>query len=356
MRRSSSRSDSKPPGWHEASASDSTRGEAVPVGDGYRGSALNLAARLCAQAGPGEVIASEAVIHLAARLDGISYVEPRSFRLKGLAEPIRAVGVVASTRVPRGLGRRVRRARQWSRERGLLLGGAALVAVAVIAVTLGGALVGRPSSSPQPTGNASTPPSSAAPSSAVAVAATTGPGVAFVDAATGTVKTLNAELRRPIDAQWVEGKLWVRDADPPAFHRIDPGSGRIEQSISTEIDVSHWLVDGSAIWVTDSQRPVLHRIDIQSGRQTDEYPLGPDPDNTLSSGGIVRAAGSFWVAVASPSSSIIVRVDPRTGAVVARIPDVPGPYLAATDQRVWVAAPWGAVTPIDPADESWPGR
>ena len=46
---------------------------------------------------------------------------------------------------------------------------------------------------------------------------------------------------------------------------------------------------------------------------------------------------------------MVVRVDPRTGAVVARITDVPGPYLAATDQRIWVAAPWGAVTPIDPA-------
>ena len=33
-------------------------GEAVPVEGGYRGGALNLAARLCSSAGPGEVIAS----------------------------------------------------------------------------------------------------------------------------------------------------------------------------------------------------------------------------------------------------------------------------------------------------------
>ena len=150
-------------------------GEAVPVGDGYRGSALNLAARLCAQAGPGEVIASEAVIHLAARLDGISYVEPRSFRLKGLAEPIRAVGVVASSRVPRGLGRRVRRARQWSAERGLLLVvGAILATAAVVAVTLGGAFTARPSASPAATGNALGGPSGA-PSPAGPAIGVTGP-------------------------------------------------------------------------------------------------------------------------------------------------------------------------------------
>src|SRR5687767_4316115 len=38
-------------------------GEAVPVETGYRGGALNLAARLCGQAGPGEVLASREVTH-----------------------------------------------------------------------------------------------------------------------------------------------------------------------------------------------------------------------------------------------------------------------------------------------------
>src|SRR5919199_586150 len=38
-------------------------GEAVPVGKGYRGGALNMAARLCSLAGPGEGLASEAVVH-----------------------------------------------------------------------------------------------------------------------------------------------------------------------------------------------------------------------------------------------------------------------------------------------------
>lgn len=68
-------------------------GEAVPVGDGYRGGALNLAARLCARASAGEILASEAVIHLAARVDGISYADARTLRLKGYAQPVRVVDV-----------------------------------------------------------------------------------------------------------------------------------------------------------------------------------------------------------------------------------------------------------------------
>src|SRR5579872_4067473 len=41
-------------------------GEAIPVEEGgFRGAALNLAARLCSLAGPGEVLASDGVLHLA---------------------------------------------------------------------------------------------------------------------------------------------------------------------------------------------------------------------------------------------------------------------------------------------------
>jgi WD40 repeat protein len=64
-------------------------GEAVEVADGYRGGALNLAARLCSLAGSGEILASTEVVHLARRVEGVSQVDRGSARLKGLAEPVR---------------------------------------------------------------------------------------------------------------------------------------------------------------------------------------------------------------------------------------------------------------------------
>jgi WD40 repeat protein/class 3 adenylate cyclase len=70
-------------------------GEAVPVADGYRGGALNLAARLCARAGPGEVLASQGVIHLAKTLEGIRLEPLEPLALKGLAQPVPAVRVAA---------------------------------------------------------------------------------------------------------------------------------------------------------------------------------------------------------------------------------------------------------------------
>jgi WD40 repeat protein/class 3 adenylate cyclase len=71
-------------------------GEAVPVAGGYRGGALNLAARLCSRAGAGEVLASEGVIHLARTIDGLSFEPTEPFELKGISEPVRAARVTTT--------------------------------------------------------------------------------------------------------------------------------------------------------------------------------------------------------------------------------------------------------------------
>src|SRR6478735_1450034 len=68
-------------------------GEAVPVDGGYRGGALNLAARLCSQARAGEILTSQGVTHLARALDGIELHEYGELELKGLSEPVRAFRV-----------------------------------------------------------------------------------------------------------------------------------------------------------------------------------------------------------------------------------------------------------------------
>jgi class 3 adenylate cyclase/tetratricopeptide (TPR) repeat protein len=80
-------------------------GEAVPVDDSYRGAALNLAARLCGLAGPGEVLASEGVVHVTGKVSGLAYVERGRVQLKGFAAPVRVLQVlpeerIASTEVP----------------------------------------------------------------------------------------------------------------------------------------------------------------------------------------------------------------------------------------------------------------
>jgi class 3 adenylate cyclase len=65
-------------------------GEPVAVPGGYRGAVLNVAARLCSQAGPGEVLASDAAVALARRIEGLQYQERGELTLKGIDRPVRA--------------------------------------------------------------------------------------------------------------------------------------------------------------------------------------------------------------------------------------------------------------------------
>jgi class 3 adenylate cyclase len=63
-------------------------GEAVPVENGYRGAALNRAARLCSLAGPGEVLVSTGVVYVAPQVDGMAYVARGQEQLKGFERPV----------------------------------------------------------------------------------------------------------------------------------------------------------------------------------------------------------------------------------------------------------------------------
>jgi WD40 repeat protein/class 3 adenylate cyclase/ABC-type cobalamin/Fe3+-siderophores transport system ATPase subunit len=63
-------------------------GEAVAVEGGYRGGALNLAARLCSKAAAGEVLVSQGVALLARAVEGILLEEHGKVEMKGLAEPV----------------------------------------------------------------------------------------------------------------------------------------------------------------------------------------------------------------------------------------------------------------------------
>ncbi len=63
-------------------------GEAAQVEGGYRGAALNRAARLCSLAAAGEVLVSTGVVYVAPQVDGITFVSRGQEQLKGIAGPV----------------------------------------------------------------------------------------------------------------------------------------------------------------------------------------------------------------------------------------------------------------------------
>lgn len=124
-------------------------GEAVPVAGGYRGGALNLAARLCSLAAPGQILASETVVSLARRVEGIRFEKHGAARLKGLEDPVTVIEVISELALPpvpttRGAAlRRFRRKHVTRRRAGagiavaLVAGAAAVLAIAALGDTVG---------------------------------------------------------------------------------------------------------------------------------------------------------------------------------------------------------------------------
>jgi class 3 adenylate cyclase len=75
-------------------------GEAVAVAGGFRGVALNRASRLCSLAASGEVLASEAVVHLAHKVEGVACIQHAPAKLRGFADPQSVFQIVPAQSAP----------------------------------------------------------------------------------------------------------------------------------------------------------------------------------------------------------------------------------------------------------------
>jgi branched-chain amino acid transport system substrate-binding protein len=109
-------------------------GEAVRTAGGYRGRALNLAARLCSLAKGGEILASETVAHLAGRDDEAGYEPRQPMMMKGVGEPVRFVEVVPKVELPPPPPSPPALKPRRARRRGVLLVGAGLLLAAGVAL------------------------------------------------------------------------------------------------------------------------------------------------------------------------------------------------------------------------------
>jgi WD40 repeat protein/class 3 adenylate cyclase len=70
-------------------------GDAVPVEGGFRGVALNMAARLCSQAGAREVLVTRTAAELAGEVGGIRFEERGTADLKGFEQPVELLQAVS---------------------------------------------------------------------------------------------------------------------------------------------------------------------------------------------------------------------------------------------------------------------
>ncbi len=188
--------------------------------------------------------------------------------------------------------------------------------------------------------------------------------VARIDPQTNRV---TARIRAPVGSERAcgvavgAGSVWVSayyGRGPGHLLRIDAHTNRpVGKPI--EVPGSTCVAFGArAAWVTSAERRTLTRIDPRTGHR-----LGRPISAGSYSEGVAVGLGSVWVASGqlpcggperpcTPSidqSGTLVRVDPRTNRVTARmrIPHSPS-YVAVGPQGVWLSSNDGSVVRVDP--------
>jgi ABC-type transport system substrate-binding protein/class 3 adenylate cyclase len=327
-------------------------GEAVPTNGGYRGASLNLAARLCAIAKPGEILASETVIRLASRVEGLRFLEGRSARLKGMARPVRFVVVAPDEPLPPvpepSPRARITPPRVWI--------GAVMAAIVVIAAaTVGLTRSDKQAVTLRPNTLVELDPSRLTVERQVAVAqaptaAVFGGGALWVaNASSNQVVRVDPDGGTPVPIPvgtapsglaYAFDALWVANAGDGTVMRITPAAGNTNVPIPVGNDPSALAATENGVWVASGLDHTVKRIN-PLGQVANAIPLSSPPSDLTSFG------DSIWVA--EPNAGTVVRIDARTIQITGSIPVPGGPEaLAVGAGRLWVASADGTLTGVDP--------
>jgi len=257
-------------------------GEPVAVDQGYRGSALNLAARLCSMAAPGQILASETTVGLAGLLDGLSPRELRPVRLKGIDRQVRPFEIEPTTPLPplpsTPQAPPPPRRQRPAVDRRLIVLAMALLLLAALAAAV---LIGRDGDDASGTGGP-----------AIAAGSVVG-----IDPATGAVKhVVRVDLGSdPVTLAYGEGALWTFTTGQDIV-QIDPSTGKVERSLGIGVPVTDIAAAAGAVWIASPSTASVLRLDpLESTPKP--IPLGlPPGGGEYGAYGLALSTGKLWVA------------------------------------------------------------
>ena len=335
-------------------------GEAVAVGEGFRGGALNLAARLCSLARPGEVLISDGVVHLVGKVDGFEFIDRGRVAVKGMKQPVHVVQAAF------GLASPPEEEQPQRRRRTIVLRLAAVLGLVIAGGIVGTFIIFRGSSGAAARiganavgeldpGNArlvTEVPVGNGPSGIAA-----GPNSLWVsNAVDGTVSRLDPTGARPGTTIQVggdpeaiavgEGAVWVAKASARTIAQINPDSNTVVRTIAVGNGPTAIAVGAGAVWVANTIDGTVSRVNPRLGQETQVIAVGGQL------GDIIISGDSVWVSRRDPGS--VVRIETRSGQIVKSIAVGNGAEgLAAAEGAVWVANENDStVSKIDPTTNS----
>ena len=192
--------------------------------------------------------------------------------------------------------------------------GAALVAVAVAAATLGYLVV------------ADEPPASVAANP---------PTLAVIDPATNSVVASIPVGSKPVAIAAGEGGVWVGDARDGTITRVDPEARRVVKTIGIGAPVVDLATGLGGVWAATGGFGEVVRIDPEVGAVAQRIPLGDPADPVVPSvPSIAVGDGRVWAGV--PEG--LARIDPSSGDVAETVDldSAQALQIAAGGGAVWV--------------------
>ena len=173
------------------------------------------------------------------------------------------------------------------------------------------------------------------------------PGVALIDAETGHLRAhiSEKEIAQPVEVVAGAGSLWVWSLQPHSLVRIDPSSGDITAHVGSPFggDAGWYLPDGDDVWFVGLHD--LARVNVDQGQEVDRVHL-TDAEGRFGLVSVARCAGSLWIA--DNEENVVLRVDPATGVVQARVSTLfPWP-VACGEGGIWVGSNLVGLRRIDP--------
>jgi class 3 adenylate cyclase/DNA-binding beta-propeller fold protein YncE len=313
-------------------------GEAVSTEGGYRGRALNTAARLCSLAKPGEILASETVVALAGRDERFTFAPRRAARVKGIDAPVRFVEVVPDPPLPplrlaprAGAGaRRIRPALVVRSLAALFL----IAGVALAAVLLW----------PDGDGSRAVPANS----------------LAAIDPKTSKVSWHTSAGESPTLVSVAGEKAWLLNR-AQTISLVDVTERSLVRTFGIPATPAGIAAASDGLWVGDSANPSVLKLDTETARVVEKISASPlevvsglrtpKGDPLVDAGQMILTKRALWFL---SGDATLTRIDARRGKVEARIrhggiPGVGPAYVAADAAAVWVyAAGGGTLTRIDP--------
>jgi YVTN family beta-propeller protein len=298
-------------------------GEAVEVEGGYRGGALNLAARLCSVAAAGEVLATQELVHMARAMDGVRYVTrgPRTF--KGITTPATVVEVLPEVRDPAkalafAQALRAGEPAPPAKDRRRVLA-AGLVALALLVSA--GVYVLRDRG---------------------AEVALVADSVAVVDLGNHRVQRAVPVGRSPAGLAYGYKAGWSANEAAGTLSRINPRIGAVVQTITVGRSPRGVSSGPTGVWVTNGDDRSVSWVNPEVNTVVKTVPVGNSP------AGIVATADTVWVA--NRLDDTVSALSATTGEPLATIAVGGRPTgVAVGAGSVWVANSASAtVSRIDP--------